>query len=354
LIEVGAGGGSIASVDTLGLLQVGPRSAGAQPGPACYGGGGTDACVTDADLVLGYLSADSFLGGNMVLDEEAARAALERLAGGLGVEPMTAAWGIWELVNENMANAARVHVIEHGHDPTALTMVAFGGAGPVHAADVAERLGVKQVLYPLSAGVASAFGLVVAPQRVDLVRSNVRALDEETCRWLDETLDALAEEAAGMLGAPPDVHYASADMRFAGQGYDVPVPLPPSPLRPERIEAAFRDAYTARLGAHMPALGIELVSVRLAAEQRSSFLPDLAGMDGSYDPRTGRRRIYDGRAKAWRDWSVAGLPALAAGQKLPGPCVIPLDDSTIVVPDGWEIALEPGIGVLARRVLDDD
>jgi N-methylhydantoinase A len=167
LIEIGAGGGSIASIDRLGLLKVGPQSSGAVPGPACYGLGGTDPTVTDADLMLGYLDAASFLGGEMELRKDLAAAALERLGARIGLGVTETAWGIANIVNENMAAAARIHIAEKGLDPRSFTMVATGGAGPVHAAEVARKLGVGRLLCPIAAGAGSCLGLLAAPARVD-------------------------------------------------------------------------------------------------------------------------------------------------------------------------------------------
>jgi N-methylhydantoinase A len=164
LIEIGAGGGSIAQINRFGLLQVGPQSSGADPGPACYSQGGKDPCVTDADLVLGYLNKDYFLGGEIRLDEGASQKLIEeKIAKPLGVSVVDAAWGIHNIVNENMALAAKMHIVEKGGDPLKTTLVAFGGAGPVHAYSLAKKLGMPKVLIPLRAGVASALGFFVAP-----------------------------------------------------------------------------------------------------------------------------------------------------------------------------------------------
>src|SRR5262249_26419399 len=199
LIEIGAGGGSIARVDEIGLLKVGPRSAGSQPGPACYGLGGAEATVTDADLLLGYLNPDYFAGGTIAIDVAAARAALTRLARTVSLPLISVAWGIHDIVNESMASAARVHIAERGRDPRDYALLCTGGAGPVHACHVAEKLGLSRVICPPSAGVASALGLLVAPARVDRVATVGIRLDRGDLPELERAFRALEDEARGVL-----------------------------------------------------------------------------------------------------------------------------------------------------------
>src|SRR6185369_3118829 len=231
MIEIGAGGGSIARIDSLGLLKVGPDSSGADPGPVCYGLGGTEPTVTDADLVLGYLDADYFLGGKMQLDVEGARTALARLGTKLGMSVEQAAWGIHQIVNENMANAARAHLGERGKDPRRMPMYAFGGAGPVHGYRVAEILRLPALISPFGAGVGSTFGLLTAPLAFDFVRSAYSRLDELDWNFANGLLDEMAAEglkvlkSSGLAGNMV-TYQRTADLRYVGQGHEVSVGLP--------------------------------------------------------------------------------------------------------------------------------
>ena len=217
MIEIGVGGGSLAHIDPLGLLACGPESAGADPGPACYGGGGTLPTVTDADLVLGYLDPDFFLGGEMRLDVEAARAAIgTHIAEPLGLSVEEAAWGIHRLVNEDMASAARVHAAERGHDATGLPLFAFGGAGPVHAFGVAAALGTTTVIVPAAAGVMSSVGVLAAPLATDAVRSRLEPVDEDTLARVQPLFAELEQEGSAILsssGVTDITHERSVDMR---------------------------------------------------------------------------------------------------------------------------------------------
>ena len=236
LIEIGAGGGSIAHVDEIGLLKVGPNSAGSLPGPASYGLGGVEATVTDADFILGYLNPDYFAGGSMKIDLEAARVALGLLAERVGLSMIEVAWGIHDIVNENMASAARVHIAERGRDPRDYTLLCTGGAGPVHAHSVAEKIGLRRVVCPPSAGVASALGLLVAPARVDRVATIGIRLDRGDLRELEVAFRRLEDETRAILSASGISLGAAtfqrlADGRFLGQGFDLVVTLPARALR---------------------------------------------------------------------------------------------------------------------------
>ena len=242
MIELGAGGGSIARVDSLGLLKVGPDSSGADPGPVCYRQGGSDATVTDADLVLGYLDPNYFLGGKMQLDLGGARAALGRLAQPLNMNVEQVAWGIHQIVNENMANAARAHLGERGKDPRRMPMYAFGGAGPVHGYRVAEILRLPALISPFGAGVGSTFGLLAAPLAFDFVRSAYSRLDELDWRFANGLLDEMAEEGRRVLEssglAKTAIAYQrTADMRYVGQGHEVSVRVPDGELGPRHLSS---------------------------------------------------------------------------------------------------------------------
>ena len=267
MIEIGAGGGSIARVAALGTLAVGPDSAGSDPGPACYGLGGVEPTVTDADLVLGYLDAGSFLGGRMALDLGAARRAIEeRLAKPLGLSVEEAAWGVHQVVNENMANAARMHAVERGRDPRALPLFAFGGAGPVHAAGVAAALGSPAVIAPPGAGVLSARGFLVAPLAFDFVRTRRALVDELDADEIEALFAELEAEGEALLrgsGATEISHRRSAELRYVGQGHELRVDVPPG--GPAELADAFTSAYRDRYGHGGPDVPVEALNWRVVS-----------------------------------------------------------------------------------------
>ena len=248
MMEIGAGGGSIARVDDLGLLKVGPESAGAEPGPACYGQGGVRPTVTDANLLLGYLDPGYFLGGRMALDTAAAESAMAGLAARLGLPVAKAAWGVCDLVSENMAGAARVHIVEKGRDPRRYAMVAMGGAGPLHAARVARKLGVREVVVPPASGAASALGFLVSPVAYELSRSAPMRLASPDFAGVDALLRELeAQGRARLAGAGVDDGVSVqrlADMRLHGQMHQISVPLPAEPLSADNLPAVV-EAFTA-------------------------------------------------------------------------------------------------------------
>src|SRR5438270_3390424 len=232
MIEIGAGGGSISRIDPLGLLKVGPESAGAEPGPVCYGRGGTEPTVTDADLVLGYLDPDYFLGGQLRIDLAAARRAIqERIADPVGLSIEEAAWGIHQIVNESMANAARIHTLERGKDPHRFPVFAFGGAGPVHGFRIAKALSSPALIVPYGAGVMSAVGFLTAPLAFDFVRSwpgRVASLDWQEANALLSEMEEQGQTLLEKSGILPEhiSHRRVVDMRYVGQGHEIQVPLP--------------------------------------------------------------------------------------------------------------------------------
>ncbi len=273
MIEIGAGGGSMARIDSLGLLKVGPESSGADPGPVCYGQGGTEPTVTDADLILGYLDARYFLGGKMQLDVDAARNALGRFGRRLGMTVEQVAWGIHQIVNENMANAARAHLGERGKDPRRLPMYAFGGAGPVHGYGVAEILRLPALISPVGAGVGSTFGLLAAPLAFDFVRSAYSRLDELDWQFANSLLNEMAAEGRKVLESSgvsgEDISYQrTADMRYVGQGHEVSVSLPDGTLEVKHLEtviATFENTYQALYGRKGPDVPLEIINWRVVA-----------------------------------------------------------------------------------------
>ncbi|MBL8384715.1 MAG: hydantoinase/oxoprolinase family protein [Burkholderiales bacterium] len=343
LIEIGAGGGSIARRTPVGTLQVGPQSASAQPGPACYGQGGTEPTVSDADLLLGYLDADHFLGGRMQLDRGAAEKAIAAsLAGPLHMTVEAAAYGVYAIVNENMAAAAKAYVSEQGVSSRSCALVAFGGAGPVHACDLAARLGIETVLVPPRAGVAAAFGMIVAPVTYDAVRSRRILYRDLTPRLIDEVLEDMKAECARHLPKTVDPaqvrHEASADVRYLGQGYDVAAPIPPGATGAEAIaaiRASFEKTYTRLYGRIYADLQLEIMNFRLSASvsRRVADAPPAIGRVGGAS-KVGTRQAFCPREKAWKEFTVYRRDRIAAGEALAGPAIVEEDESTTIVPAG--------------------
>lgn len=351
LIEIGAGGGSIAAVDKLGLLRVGPESAGATPGPACYGGGGTEPTVTDADLALGLLGSDSFLGGEMHVDVAAARRALDVLGQKLGLSDLDTAAGIFDVVNETMAQAGRLHAIERGLDPTRLAMVAFGGAGPVHAYAVARRLGVSQIVVPPSAGVLSATGLLVSPMGTDAARTDVQALaeitDDEMVGIFKSLENSALDELSRMCDMSTVVTQWLADARYEGQGYEVLVSVVERALDhgeadSPRVSAAavgslFEEQYELLYGRSL-SLPIEIVTWRVIAtnveETRKKDVSHATQRPRTCKskpaPRT-KRQCYDSDARGFIEAPVFRAESLPEAIALDGPVIVEQHDSTLVV-----------------------
>jgi N-methylhydantoinase A len=342
LIEIGAGGGSIAWVDSLGLLKVGPESAGAEPGPACYGRGGTEPTVTDADLILGYLDPSYFLGGRMRLDRAAAEAAVGRLAERLGLSLVEAAWGIHEVVTENMAAAARVHGIERGKDIRKFPLFAFGGAGPVHVYRLAQKLGLKRFICPPGAGATSALGLLVAPLAFDFVRSYYGRLDGLDWAVVNRLLAEMEAEGRALLrraGVPAaDIAVArSVDLRYTGQGHEVNVALPDGELGESlegeilrRFIAEYRRLYH-RAGPEVPAEAITW-RVRVSGP-RPAIAPRRAGQRPARveEALKGFRPAYFAEYGDFRPTPVYDRYALGPGAVIEGPAVIEERESTVVL-----------------------
>ncbi|HEU4340603.1 MAG TPA: hydantoinase/oxoprolinase family protein, partial [Candidatus Binatia bacterium] len=360
MIEIGAGGGSIARVDSLGLLKVGPDSSGADPGPVCYGQGGTEPTVTDADLALGYLDANYFLGGKMQLDLEGARQALARLAAKLGMSVEQVAWGIHQIVNENMANAARAHLGERGKDPRRMPLYAFGGAGPVHGYRVAEILRLASVISPLGAGVGSTFGLLAAPLAFDFVRSAYSRLDQLDWQLANRLLHDMAGEGREILQGSglsrAEIGYQRlADMRYMGQGHEVSVALPSEALGPEhlpRITAAFKATYRGLYGREGPEVPLELINWRVVASgprpATNVRLPQNPSRTGS--ARKGTRRAFFPECGGYIETAVYDRYALKAGATLEGPCIIEERESTLVIGARGRAHVDEGLNVVVEFV----
>jgi len=348
--EIGAGGGSIAARDQLGLLRVGPRSAGADPGPVCYGIGGAEPTVTDADLLLGYLDADRFLGGDFRLQRDTAAAAVARLAGQLGVGAERCAWGIHDLVNENMAKAGSAHAAESGADLRRFTLVAFGGAGPVHAYGLARKLGITRVLCPVGAGVMSAFGLLLAPVAVDLAVSRPLRLGAWNGAVVRDVLTRLADEGTALVRAAgvvnPTVTY-TVDMRHVGQGHEIAVTLPDAgradlELR-EQLRGAFGAAYEALYGRGLlTGADVEVITWRArCAGPREPFSPSFAAVPPGPATSPASRRAWFDETGGFVDTPVFSHYALAPGAEIPGPAIVEQRESTVIVGPSAVARIDP-------------
>ncbi len=350
ILESGAGGGSIAWVDKLGLLKVGPQSAGSSPGPAAYGFGGTQPTVTDADLMLGYLNPDYFLGGEMTLDLAAANKALQSIAASFGWTVVETAAAIHRLVNENMAAAARIHILERARDPRHYAMICFGGAGPVHAAGVARILGNPKVIVAPSAGVASAIGLLIAPIAFDFAHSYPTALasaDWHKLRALFEQMEAQGKQmlvAAGITEGEIQVE-RSVDGRFQGQLHEIQVPLPNDWSRMAvddfiaRFNAAYRELYH-YVPDHTP---IELLTWRARVSGRRKPLapPALAAVDADIGSACkGQRHVWFSELGGFVDTPIYDRYRLGAGMGFAGPAIVEERESTIVVRPGMQAEVD--------------
>ncbi|MEC3978628.1 hydantoinase/oxoprolinase family protein [Amycolatopsis sp. H20-H5] len=340
MIEIGVGGGSIARIDALGLLTVGPDSAGSEPGPVCYGRGGTEPTVTDADLVLGYLDPGYFLGGGMDLDAEGAREAVRaKIAGPLGVSVEEAAWGIHTSVNEDMANAARVHAVERGKDPAKLPLFTFGGAGPVHGVGVARALGAPQVVAPPAAGVMSAVGFLTAPLTFDFVRSARAAVLELSWSQVDELFAEMEKEGAELLGesgVDSVTHSRVAEMRYSGQGYEIRVPVTATEQTwPDALVEEFTETYRTLYRRTGPDVAVEVLNWRVVS---SGPKPEVAlrlkatGAEG--DARKGSRQAYFPSTGGFVETAVFDRYRLKPGDLVRGPAIVEERESTVVVPPG--------------------
>lgn len=341
MIEIGAGGGSIASADGLGLLKVGPRSAGSVPGPVAYGRGGTRPTVTDADLLTGHLDPDHFLGGELTLTLPQVRGAFEELAERLGVDAARTADGALEIVTENMAAATRTHLSEKGRDPRAYALMAFGGAGPVHAYALAKSLKARRVIVPMGAGVLSAFGFLVADPAVEDVRGYATPVAAADWTKVGELYEEMEEHAAALLsrmepGTARIVRTRSADMRYLGQGHEITVPLPDGPLSGSRageLRSRFTERYAAVFGRELPEGTPEVTNWRLTSTlptARPSLVHASPGQRAGAEPLRGRRSVRIpgfGACEA----AVYDRHALVPGATVPGPAVFEEHETSCAV-----------------------
>ncbi len=351
LMEIGAGGGSTAKISKMGTLQVGPESSGADPGPVCYGRGGVKPCVTDADLLLGYLDEKYFLGGEMQLDKEAGRQKIEEtIARPLQISFQQAIWGIHDLINETMAGAAKTHIAEKGGNPEVVTLTAFGGAGPVHVYGLAKKLGARKVLIPPNAGVASALGFFTAPRAFDLVRSHKAPLNELDFAEAEEIFQDLERQGVKNLkaeGKSLDLSFERfLDMRFIGQDSETGVPLLAndfSRFQREDIRKLFDDQYQDLYGRTYPESPVELVNfkVRTKLPEKSLHLPRITSTGSLLKAAVkGRRLAYSALAGDFIPFTVYDRYQLAPQMEIPGPAIIEERESTLVVGEDARVRVD--------------
>jgi N-methylhydantoinase A len=360
MVEIGAGGGSIARIDRLKRITVGPDSAGADPGPACYGRGGAAPTVTDADLLLGRIDPTGFSGGRMALDRAAADAAMQReVADPLDLALSLAAFGVSEIVDENMANAARVHAIESGKDARGRTLVAFGGAAPLHAARMAEKLGLDRVLVPSNAGVGSAVGFLRAPIAYEIVRSQLQRLDAFDADAANVLLATMRAEAEAIVrrGEPaaPLTETRSAFMRYRGQGHEIAVPLPVRAYRAEdaaELMNAFETAYRRLYSRVIPGVEVEVLSwVLLLSGKVPAGDGAVPALPPEFAPEPARRRgLFDADAAEFVEVGIYERAALGPGAAIRGPAVIIEDETSTVVSRHFDARIDAfGYIELTRR-----
>ncbi|MCC7487046.1 MAG: hydantoinase/oxoprolinase family protein [Burkholderiales bacterium] len=356
MVEIGAGGGSIARVDDMERVQVGPDSAGSEPGPACYGRGGTNPTVTDADCVMAFLDPARFAGGRVKLDPERATEAVQRhVAAPLGLDPGTGALAISEIVTENMANAARVHAMELGKTVEDYTLIAFGGAAPLKAARLARKLGIGRVIIPVEASVGSALGFLAAPVAFQAVRSWYQSLVALDTHAANRLLEEMQREAARVVRAVEPaaklVTERIAYMRYSGQGHEIPVALGGGKLGAKDaagLKLRFETAYRRFYGRTIPGMNVEIMSWSVTASSRPKRAARARAAPRKRPAPAFRRRMLDPGSAKWRDIPVYERTALRPGSAVPGPALIAEDQTTIVVTADFEAS----VNSLGHVVLD--
>ncbi len=361
MVEIGAGGGSIASIDAMGRIQVGPKSAASEPGPACYGRGGTDPTVTDSNLLLGRLDPDNFAGGAIPLYPEASEAAVEaRLSAATGLSNRDAAFGVTEMVDENMANAARVHTVENGRDIEHFTMIGFGGGAPLHACRLCEKLGIRALLIPPGAGVGSAIGFLQAPFSYEAARGLFQRIASFDAGAVNTLLAELETEArsfveAGAAGQDTETRLV-AFMRYSGQGWEIPVPLPHKVFAAEDdslILEAFEDAYRGLFGRIIDGLACEITNWSLTV---STVLPDAVQVDshvsGNAATALRNRRFYDAAERRMVDAQEIAREDLTPGRCADGPAIVVERETTTIVTSAYRVIGQSDGSLLLLRKED--
>jgi N-methylhydantoinase A len=344
MVEIGAGGGSIAHVDQMARIEVGPDSAGADPGPVCYGRGGTKPAVTDANLLLGRYDPLRFAGGTMQLDISAARDALLAEVGApLSLAPEMAALGVIEIVDENMANAARVHAIESGKTYEGRTLIAFGGGGPVHACRLAEKVGINRILVPSGAGVGSAIGFLRAPVGYEVVRSLYQRLSTFDTAAVNELLASMFDEASAVVDqgrfGQPITETRIAFMRYVGQGHEIPVPLPVRKLSTNdaaAIHNAYEREYAKFFDRPVPGSDVEIMSYAVVLTTATPAIATAPAVTSFTDAQSSQSRpVRDTLTGATSPWALHHRAALKVGSRIIGPAIIVEDETSTIVGPGW-------------------
>ncbi len=358
MIEIGAGGGSIARVNQLGVLTVGPDSAGSEPGPVCYGRGGSEPTVTDGDFITGRIDAERFARGAFSLDAGKAKAALAAFGKQLDLNAEQAGLAISETIEETMANAARVHAIEGGRDVAAYTMVAFGGAAPLHAVSVAKRLGIRRIIVPSAAGVGSAVGFLQAPIAFDLTQSWYQRTNTLDYAAANARLDGMRQQAAGLIRSATDVplvERGSVLMRYVGQGHEIEVQLPPRALTAEdggHLHDLFVAAYVALYGRSIPGLESEVLSwsLRLGTKPVPVARLKEAPADGPALPPQLRRSWTDPQTGLPGELGISDRQTLGSGGKLYGPAAVVESETTTIVLEGYVLSVNEGGYLMIDRI----
>jgi N-methylhydantoinase A len=341
MVEIGAGGGSLAHVDSMQQIRVGPESAGSEPGPACYGQGGTRPGVTDADLILGKLDPENFAGGSIKLHQDNSKIALAKHVGDpLEMDAVEAAFGVAEVVDENMANAARVHAVENGEDLSEYTMIAFGGAAPLHAARLCEKLGVERLLVPPGAGVGSAIGFLRAPFSFEANRSVYMKLSDFDAEKIKVLLTDLRDEATGFVRTCDEASQILSEfkvyMRYTGQGWEIPIPLQEGQaMNPDAatFESRFKEEYTKLFGRPVAGMDIEITVWSVNATTPQKQVPLIPQTDGNATAvSNGTRHVFDAAVGTHLKANVIDRGAMTAGQRANGPAVLVEAETTIIVP----------------------
>ncbi|NUT79158.1 hydantoinase/oxoprolinase family protein [Pseudomonas sp. C1C7] len=359
MVEIGAGGGSIASIDSMRQIRVGPHSAGSEPGPACYGRGGLQPTITDANLLLGRLDPDNFAGGAMRLSVDNAASATARVIGApLNLEAATAAYGVCEVVDENMANAGRVHAVESGKDIAEYTMITFGGGGPLHAARLCEKMGVSRFLVPAGAGVGSAIGFLRAPFGYEAVRSAFVRLSEFDARQVNALIDDMKAESIGFLrqGMPegePELE-CTAFMRYVGQGWEIPVALPFKPFSNSdtaQFKALFEAAYTQFFGRPIEGPDVEIVSWSVKASSPLLPVQPIEQISASHRAHeVSRREVFDVVSGGFVDAGIFQREELQPGARIDGPAIIAERETSTFVSSSFTATVQPdGCLLVVRR-----
>ncbi|MCG8358906.1 MAG: hydantoinase/oxoprolinase family protein [Kiloniellales bacterium] len=358
MVEIGAGGGSIAHIDGMGQIRVGPRSAASEPGPACYQRGGDKPTVTDANLMLGRLDPDNFAGGAIPLSTALAEDALETyLSAATGLEPEAAAFGVTEMVDENMANAARVHTVENGRDIEAFTMIAFGGGAPLHACRLCEKLGIASLIVPPAAGVGSAVGFLKAPFSYEATKGLFQRLDAFDADAVNRELAALEAEAMGFVTAGPGNTATetrmTAMMRYAGQGWEIPVTLPYRPFKPgdaAALRTAFEDCYRSLFGQLIEGLGIEATNWSITVSTILPKAPEVTPIRAG-DPlaSNGVRSFFDAARRETVQAAEVDRAALRPGTMVAGPAVVVEAETTTIVTSGYVVTGQHDGSLLLQR-----